>query len=438
MALNEQIEQISSLTKKREIEGLASEVLRLARDSITVRFRFFDSALAKIKLQYAHGLNGVCMKGMNLLIDPSHLLKLYLTEPGYPVRVYLHVLMHFIFFHPFQYDKVNAKFWDLATDLAVENIILEMEFSAAGLSRDGIQRDKLLLLKKRVPTLTAEKIYKEFLVHDLSSDLEKQYREWFSIDFHQYWRSEDPDDGILTEEEFQKITRRIRTELKAFSKGRSQSEALEKNVDEALRVRYNYREILEKFMVRQEEMCVNDDEFDYIYYTYGLQLYGNLPLIEALEYKENHKIHDFVIAIDTSASCQGETVKKFIAKTYDIMKTGENFFRKINVHIIQCDSQIQMDTKITNEADFQDFMKNGKIKGFGDTDFSPVFTYVDDLKKKGEFDQLKGLIFFTDGYGVYPQKMPEYDVIFAFLNEDERRPAVPGWALKVVIEEDTL
>ena len=38
----------------------------------------------------------------------------------------------------------------------------------------------------------------------------------------------------------------------------------------------------------------------------------------------------------------------------------------------------------------------------------------------------------------YPERMPAYDVIFAFLNEDERRPAVPHWALPVVLEEEEL
>ena len=61
-------------------------------------------------------------------------------------------------------------------------------------------------------------------------------------------------------------------------------------------------------------------------------------------------------------------------------------------------------------------MKNGKLKGFGSTDFRPVFEYVDELLAKGEFENLKGLIYFTDGYGVYPSRMPGYDTIFAFLD----------------------
>ena len=46
------------------------------------------------------------------------------------------------------------------------------------------------------------------------------------------------------------------------------------------------------------------------------------------------------------------------------------------------------------------------------------------------------MIYFTDGYGIYPQRMPGYDVIFAFLEEDEARQPVPPWSMKVVIESE--
>ena len=65
-----------------------------------------------------------------------------------------------------------------------------------------------------------------------------------------------------------------------------------------------------------------------------------------------------------------------------------------------------------------------------------MFDYVDSLLKQGEFENLKGLIYFTDGYGIYPERMPGYDVIFAFLEEDEMRQPVPPWSMKVVIESD--
>jgi len=226
--------------------------------------------------------------------------------------------------------------------------------------------------------------------------------------------------------------------LKSFTKARSGAETLEKNLEETTRDKYDYSEILKKFTVMGEDITVNDDEFDYIYYTYGLEHYGNLPLIEPLEYKEAHKVKEFVIAIDTSASCRGPLVKAFLQKTYSILKGTENFFHKINVHIIQCDNEVQSDTKITCDDDFENFMKYGKLNGFGATDFRPVFDYLEQLKGQGEFENLKGLIYFTDGYGIYPERMPDYDVIFAFLDEDENRGPVPPWSLKVILESDLL
>ena len=187
-----------------------------------------------------------------------------------------------------------------------------------------------------------------------------------------------------------------------------------------------------------ENITVNEDEFDYVYYTYGLNVYGNLPLIEPLEYKEEKKVREFVIALDTSASCRGDIVRNFLKKTYGILKSSENFFKKINVHIVQCDSDIQNDTKITNDNEFNDFITKGKLVGFGGTDFRPVFEHVEMLKEKGEFESLKGLIYFTDGYGIYPDRMPDYDVIFAFLNEDVNRGPVPPWSLKVILDEEGL
>ena len=59
------------------------------------------------------------------------------------------------------------------------------------------------------------------------------------------------------------------------------------------RPRYDYRTFLQKFAVMREEIRIDPDSFDYGFYTYGLQLYDNIPLIEELEYREAKKIRDF-------------------------------------------------------------------------------------------------------------------------------------------------
>ena len=86
-----------------------------------------------------------------------------------------------------------------------------------------------------------------------------------------------------------------------------------------------------------------------------------MPLIEPLEYKEVRRIREFVIAIDTSGSVSGELVQRFIQKTYNILQSIESFFSKINVHIIQCDADIQEDKKITCREEFDEYLKTMKI-----------------------------------------------------------------------------
>jgi len=130
----------------------------------------------------------------------------------------------------------------------------------------------------------------------------------------------------------------------------------------------------------------------------------------------------------------------FLNKTYSILKSSENFFRKVNIHIIQCDSEVRRDTKITNDDEFEAFMRGGQLEGFGSTDFRPVFSYVDKAVESGEFENLKGLIYFTDGYGVFPEHKPphNYDTAFVFLEDDYEKPPIPSWAIKLVLPAEEL
>ncbi|MGN0347151.1 MAG: VWA-like domain-containing protein [Lachnospiraceae bacterium] len=422
--------------QKETIEKYARNIMQLAKDTITVRFRFFDTALGKLKLISKPGLMGFATNGAALYYDPALLLQTYMDEPNVAVRLFLHVLLHQVFLHPYRYEKTNEDYWNMACDIAVENIILEMDLPAAALTRDDEQRGKIQRIRKWCPELTADKLYREFMVGGVSSVSQREYVRLFAIDSHDAWRSKKEEmETVITQEQWEKISERVKADLKTFSKNKTGSESLDTNIEEATKKRYDYASILERFAVLGEEMMVNDDEFDYIYYTYGLSTYKNLPLIEPLEYKETNKIKEFVIAIDTSASCRGKVVKAFLQTTYDILKQSENFFLEVNIHIVQCDATIRQDTKITCEADFRKFLETGKLTGFGATDFRPVFQYVEELKEEGEFENLKGLIYFTDGYGIYPEHMPDYDVIFAFLGEDSHRMPVPVWAIQVILED---
>ena len=241
------------------------------------------------------------------------------------------------------------------------------------------------------------------------------------------------------EDEWKEIGERVKVDIETSSmEWGNKSSNLVQNIKEANREKYDYSEFLKKFAVFGEEMIINDDEFDYIFYTYGLQLYKNVPLVEPLEYKDVKKVKEFVIAIDTSGSVQGELVNSFITKTYNVLSQEANFFTKINIHIVQCDDEIKKIDKITNKEEFKKVMQNFELRGFGGTDFRPVFNYVDDLINKNKFENLKGLIYFTDGYGTFPDKKPSYETAFVFIDDSYEQPEIPVWAIKLVLRKDEI
>ena len=209
------------------------------------------------------------------------------------------------------------------------------------------------------------------------------------------------------------------------------------NLRKVTREKHDYRAFLRKFARMGEQIRVNDDEFDYVYYCYGLKRYGNLPLIEPLEYVEERRIRDFVIAIDTSASTKDGLVRRFIEKTYAILSQETSFFADMNVLIVQCDAAITDVARISNLRDLDDYLDGLEIKGLGGTDFRPVFAYVDDAVERGDLVNLGGLIYFTDGQGTYPARKPDYDTAFVFVDDASAAasPNVPAWAMKVELDE---
>ena len=192
--------------------------------------------------------------------------------------------------------------------------------------------------------------------------------------------------------------------------------------------RYDYREFLKKYAVWGETLSLDTDSFDYLPYDYSRRMYENLLLLEPLEYKEVRRLREFVIAIDTSGSCSGKVVRQFLSETWEIFQERENFFEQMNIHIIQCDCVIQEHVRITCQEEWQEYVDHMEVKGHGDTDFTPVFRLVDEMVREKELTNLKGLLYFTDGDGIYPDWIPSYETAFVFLNQELKKGKAPDWA----------
>jgi predicted metal-dependent peptidase len=100
--------------------------------------------------------------------------------------------------------------------------------------------------------------------------------------------------------------------------------------------------------------------------------------------------------------------------------------------------QQELDQYKNNWEELKEYMENFQVIGNGGTDFRPAFEYIQGLIDRKEFVNLKGMIYFTDGYGYYPRKKPPYDTAFVFMEEDYSDVAVPPWAMKLIIEKEAL
>ena len=70
--------------------------------------------------------------------------------------------------------------------------------------------------------------------------------------------------------------------------------------------------------------------------------------------------------------------------------------------------------------------------------FLPPFRRVEALRQGGEFHDLKGLLYFTDGRGIFPEQRPDYDTAFVFVDDGSVPPEVPAWAIRLVLDADEL
>lgn len=429
-------EQIRMELEKNEI---AADIWEDALSQLYVGMRYLDTALHILRRQPDSLFPGFGTDGESLFYRPDTVLALYRAGSVEVNRACLHVTIHCLFGHLFRERDPQELLWQLACDAAAEYIIDHLHAGCVHLPVRARRREFYLRLENFCAVPTAEAVLR-FLEQKPYSERELlELAQEFYCDSHSLWPKKRTPQTQRQKNRWEDAREKMQTDMETFSK---ESAGGDKAMLEELRVenrpRYEYRKFLKKFSVLREELHADPDSFDYIFYNYGMQLYGNMPLIEPQETREVHRVEDFVIAVDTSMSCKGELIRLFLRETYGVLSESESFFRKVNVHIIQCDEKIQEDVIITDGKELERYMEHFTVKGMGGTDFRPVFSYVNTLIAQGAFRNLRGLIYFTDGYGTFPAKRPLYETAFIFMQEDYRDVDVPPWAIKLILEPEDI
>lgn len=408
---------------------LYQKIWTLTRERLSVRYPFFRELLWDFSFQESTETTTAGTDGSTIYFCPDFLIKCFQNSPDALEALLLHMLYHCLFLHLLlevpSDTQSGMQLWKQACDLSVHRLI----HGEKKKYRPAEIYQKLLQSQQKISDKTLQPHVKTFSVTDLPDS------PVFSDDHH-FWKRADKQTLLDQMKNIWNNSQGAGGLGLYGSDGRGTAPGnLQEEIALRQKHRYDFHRFLKRFAVHREELHTDTESFDYIPYVYGLEHYGNMPLIEYLEYQEMNRMKELVIAIDTSGSCSADTVRRFMEETYGILSNHENFFRKMNLYIIQCDSFIQNVIHVTCEDDWKEYLKHLIIHGRGGTDFRPVFEYVEKLRSTGTLRNLKGLLYFTDGDGIYPAKPTDYQTAFIFYREKSLHQKVPVWAYKLYMDE---
>ena len=407
---------------------MSVKIINYIKSEIYLDLPYLNLALQALIPAPKEEIQTFATDGNYLFFSCQKLIELFKKNTYFLDRAYLHSILHCIFSHLWIAGERDRIIWGISCDIAVEYVIDNMNKNCTRRALTYTRQQTYEYLKG-LRGISAANIY-NWLEEKEETELGKLFNEFYTDD-HSFWPVEEKGKAQManeTQNKWNKISRQSSMEQKRHGDEESEGSNLFAAQIKAGRSQRTYKEFLKKFSVLREELHADPDEFDLGYYTYGLSTYKNMPLIENVETRENKKINEFIIVVDTSYSTSGELIKKFLNETFTILTESDCFFDKSKIRIIQCDDKVQMDETVSTQEEIERLMHRFTVLGGGGTDFRPVFTYVNELLDTGELKEISGLLYFTDGKGIYPKKRPSYKTAFIFLDEYEEN-LIPPWAM---------
>ena len=435
----------------KEWENLGLKIFNAAKNELYLSMRYLYPALDSLEIIPDMRVDFLATDGTKLYFIPMLAAEKYMENHLLINRAYLHSVLHCLFGHMYRREDRDEDIWNLSCDIMVEGIIDETGVASVEMVVPPIKEEATARIARECKIFSAEYIY-DYLKKNKEDILALE--NFYKVDDHSLW-SDKPDESEqdkknkkeedAREEEFWKdISTKIQTEIETYSRSIGiENTKLYQSLVTKNREKVSYTDFLRKFKEPVEEIKLDFETFDYGFYNYGLRLYGNMPLIEEPEYRVSEAVKNFVVVIDTSGSVSREIVTGFLEETVNILteeSSAEDFGITKQCVVIQCDNQVQDVRVLNNKEDLRNYIEGFEIIGRGGTDFRVAFNYIAEEVKEGKLSKPSGLIYFTDGYGIYPESKPEYDVAFVFPETaypDGKLPNLseefPVWAMNLVI-----
>lgn len=377
--------------------------LRYARTTLAITSPFFAHLVMHIPTEFvdeAGPFNTAYTDGKRIVFGKQFAQKLSREEF---TAVLMHEALHVAFLHVQRMANRIPQRWNIATDLAINTIINEEAkrvTAAFGTSKFVLPSDALL--DPSYANMTAEEIYEKlpdmpeskiiFSITGSSGEDSDQNSGGSGQGSYglqgDIQVAKDPDaQGPDFEAEMKGVL------VQAAQAAKLQGKVplgVERYVDALLYPPQDWRTVLQEL--------VEAFPIDFVYQPPDRRFHDYDFVIPSL----SGEAVDFVVAFDTSGSITEQELRHYLSETFGIL----NAFDYVRMRIFMIDAEIHEDYEITSYDDIGDFMRNVRFTGGGGTDFRPVF------ERLAEDDSPKALVYFTDGYGTFPEEAPTYPVLW--------------------------
>jgi len=365
---------------------LALEYLTRGRYKVLKEEPFFGYCAFKLGLVEKDDIPTLCTDGQRIFYNSYFVLTCKdetFTAKEYAVSLILHEILHNILLHcdmdvveaGYDFKRANA-----AMDHAVNLMIKKM----------GYPIPRKALCNEEYEGLTWREIY-EKLPQMETCDCQVKPQD----------KSQGKEGEGSGDEESQEFNEwsKIVVEAAKFSEAMGNLPAFAKMlVQNITKPRVDWRSVFYRFMSRVKKG-------DYSFRRPNKRYLGRQLVLPSLHTYTAQAL----IAIDTSGSTWA-FLHRFWTEVWGIMKA-----LGLEIDVIMCDAAIQDVVRLRKPDDLFKLEQ----KGGGGTDFRPVFEYVakgySSQQRDGKFRKVRRpevLAFFTDTFGQYPERAPDYSVLW--------------------------
>lgn len=409
-----------------ENKELLRDIFRLIKKNVCNSASFLYPVCAMLSFipeETGMGKGVLSTDGINIYYCPEEVLELYKERRLSQIeRELLHILLHGMLGHFGMWQDVgNQELFDLCADMEAEQLMVRLKLNRRGTPGGRKQETGGGTVRG------CRKMYAQYLqqINTGQANLDgiKRNSEAEDTDNHQRWKQNGQKENIrrFWAERLQEAFPSAKNKEGApddifdiLANGHGNDRGDGKNagsqkLKDSSEGSFSFAGILKEILELDESAREEEEQFDKGLYQYGFDTYGDIALLEPSdETEDKQRLDTIIIAIDTSGSCAGDLVKKFFRETRKLFREIRESYTVNNIVVMQCDNAIREEKHYTS---IDDFLRADEmiLKGFGGTDFRPVFKRAEQIA--GE-NNVKSLIYFSDGEGDFPREEASFQTAF--------------------------